>query len=90
FNIIGVGGRENSSQLKAIYNALLSTKALIAKRITTYRPLQASELRPIFRSAAARYAALNLRIISVFGDSWTLAADEIRYFPSWSLFIMTP
>ncbi|QQP38516.1 Uncharacterized protein FKW44_019103, partial [Caligus rogercresseyi] len=52
-----------------INNALLSAKALIAKRLTAYHPLQASELRPIFISAAARYAALDLKIPSIFGDS---------------------
>ncbi|QQP50666.1 Hypothetical protein FKW44_011749, partial [Caligus rogercresseyi] len=29
---------------------------------------------------------LDLKIPSVFGDSWTLATDEIRFFPSRSLF----
>ncbi|QQP40706.1 Hypothetical protein FKW44_014846 [Caligus rogercresseyi] len=44
-------------------------------------PMQASELRPIqFLSAAGRCAALDPQIPSVFGDSWTLAADQIRYF----------
>ncbi|QQP39240.1 Uncharacterized protein FKW44_020060 [Caligus rogercresseyi] len=83
--LFGVGGRENSSRLKAINNALLSAKALIAKRLTIYHPLQASELRPIILSAAARYPLWTSNS-SVFGDSWTLAADEIRYFPSRSLF----
>ncbi|QQP53592.1 Uncharacterized protein FKW44_006119, partial [Caligus rogercresseyi] len=39
----------------------------------------------ILVSAAARYAAFSLKIPSVRNDSWTIASEEIKYFPSSSL-----
>ncbi|QQP49317.1 Hypothetical protein FKW44_009945, partial [Caligus rogercresseyi] len=33
-------------------------------------------------AAVARYAAFSTRISDASGDNWTLASDQIKYFPS--------
>ncbi|QQP50605.1 Uncharacterized protein FKW44_011654, partial [Caligus rogercresseyi] len=39
----------------------------------------------IMISAAARYTALDLKIPSLLDSTWTLAAREVKFYPSSSL-----
>ncbi|QQP56616.1 Uncharacterized protein FKW44_001334, partial [Caligus rogercresseyi] len=66
-----------SARAKAINCALLGAKGLVARRLTTDRSINPSELRPVLISAATRYAALDLKIPSGYKTSWTLAACVI-------------
>ncbi|QQP41048.1 Uncharacterized protein FKW44_015295 [Caligus rogercresseyi] len=52
----------------------MNSKSLICHKLTSYKPLHPQELRSIFISAAARYAALSLKIPSPDeGGTWTSA-----------------
>ncbi|QQP38723.1 Uncharacterized protein FKW44_019385, partial [Caligus rogercresseyi] len=66
---------------------LLNAKARIASSLTKRECVKPTDLRAILVSAAARYAAFSLKIPSVRNDSWTIASEEIKFFPSSSLFI---
>ncbi|QQP54115.1 Uncharacterized protein FKW44_006833, partial [Caligus rogercresseyi] len=66
-------------------STLLNAKALIAKRLASHSPISPWEVRAIILAAAARYAALDLKIPSVTDGKWSWAGDVIRYFPSCSL-----
>ncbi|QQP51110.1 Uncharacterized protein FKW44_012350, partial [Caligus rogercresseyi] len=78
-------GRSLSAKTRAINSTLLNAKALIAKRLASHSPSSPWEVRAIILAAAARYAALDLKIPSVTDGKWSWAADVIRYFPSCSL-----
>ncbi|QQP39233.1 SET and MYND domain-containing protein 4, partial [Caligus rogercresseyi] len=64
-----IGGR--SSTTKTINFGIFNAKALIAKRITMNEPLHPWRLKAVLLSAAARYAALDLKIPTLFNNSFT-------------------
>ncbi|QQP36373.1 Uncharacterized protein FKW44_021450, partial [Caligus rogercresseyi] len=66
----------------SINSTHLNAKALIAKRLASHSPISPWEVRAIILAAAARYAALDLKIPSVTDGKWSWAGDVIRYFPS--------
>ncbi|QQP40997.1 Uncharacterized protein FKW44_015241, partial [Caligus rogercresseyi] len=76
---------DKSARSKTINSSLLNAKGLIARCITNNVPIKASDLRSIMISAAARYTALDLKIPSLLDSTWTLAAREVKFYPSSSL-----
>ncbi|QQP54559.1 Hypothetical protein FKW44_007423, partial [Caligus rogercresseyi] len=74
-----------SAKSRAINSTFLNAKALIAKRLASHSPISPWEVRAIILAAAARYAALDLKIPFVTDGKWSWAADVICYFPSCSL-----
>ncbi|QQP41356.1 Uncharacterized protein FKW44_015702 [Caligus rogercresseyi] len=63
--------------MKAIEFAFLNSKALIAKRLSTYTELKPNEIRAIMLAAAARYTAFKLKISQEDNTNGTLAINRI-------------
>ncbi|QQP53607.1 Uncharacterized protein FKW44_006138, partial [Caligus rogercresseyi] len=71
-----------SSEGKALSVAIANLKAYIGQCITTDRCVNVIDMRSIIISAAARYAALSLRIPKVQDNIWNFAYEIIKYYPS--------
>ncbi|QQP51156.1 Hypothetical protein FKW44_012417, partial [Caligus rogercresseyi] len=82
--LFGLNSGGHSLTTKAINFEILNVKVLIAKRSTTNEPLHPWELKA-FLPAAARYAALDLKIPTLFDNSWIRASEEIKCSPSVAL-----